>query len=140
MTDSQILHASAVAWEGRGALICGPSGSGKSRLALELMVLGTALVADDMTVALEAGDAIRLSSPDSFRGLIEVRGVGLLGAECQPLATLKVVVDLAKREPRRLPPMRTTNVLGKPIPVIFGASSPGLAAPVLQYLKFGRVE
>lgn len=47
--DRTILHASCVALDGRGLLILGPSGSGKSALALELMALGADLVADDRT-------------------------------------------------------------------------------------------
>ncbi len=42
-----IVHASCVAFGGAGVLILGPSGSGKSALALALMGLGAALVADD---------------------------------------------------------------------------------------------
>jgi HPr kinase/phosphorylase len=44
-----VLHATTVAIGGRGVLILGPSGSGKSGLALELMAMGAGLVADDRT-------------------------------------------------------------------------------------------
>ena len=96
-------------------------------------------MSDDMTVVQLKGGDIKISAPDSFRGLIEVWGVGLLGASCQPSATLAVVVDLASEENQRLPPWRKTDVLGKSIPAIFGANAPCLAASVLQYLRFGRV-
>ena len=43
------IHATCVAIEGRGVLIVGPSGSGKSDLALRLIDRGAALVADDYT-------------------------------------------------------------------------------------------
>jgi HPr kinase/phosphorylase len=44
------LHATCVAWCGRGVLITGPSGSGKSTLALELIHRGWMLVADDAVI------------------------------------------------------------------------------------------
>jgi len=46
---SEIRHATTVAVAGRGLMIEGPSGSGKSALALELMAFGAELVADDRT-------------------------------------------------------------------------------------------
>ncbi|MCB2151511.1 MAG: hypothetical protein KDE06_10360, partial [Rhodobacteraceae bacterium] len=42
-----ILHAACVSLEGRGVLVLGPSGSGKSALALQLMAHGCTLVSDD---------------------------------------------------------------------------------------------
>jgi len=50
-TQENVLHASCVCLEGRAVLIRGASGSGKSGLALQLIALGAALVADDRTVA-----------------------------------------------------------------------------------------
>ena len=46
MTAAVLLHASCVAVAGRAVLITGPSGSGKSSLALTLLAHGAALVAD----------------------------------------------------------------------------------------------
>ncbi|MFQ5437976.1 MAG: HPr kinase/phosphorylase, partial [Paracoccaceae bacterium] len=45
-----IVHAGAVAFDRRAVLILGPSGSGKSSLALELMSRGASLVSDDRTI------------------------------------------------------------------------------------------
>ena len=44
------LHASCVAHAGKGILITGSAGSGKSFLALELLARGGRLVADDQTL------------------------------------------------------------------------------------------
>ena len=52
-----ILHATCVAVDGRGLLILGPSGSGKSALALQLIALGAQLVADDRTRVSRRGAA-----------------------------------------------------------------------------------
>ena len=44
------LHASAVAIDGRGLVICGPAGAGKSSLAAALVSAGARLISDDLTV------------------------------------------------------------------------------------------
>ena len=44
-TRRVVVHATAVAWHGRGVLLRGPSGSGKSALALRLLHAGAVLVA-----------------------------------------------------------------------------------------------
>ena len=55
------LHASAVAIEGRAVLITGPSGSGKSGLALDIIALGARLVADDGVILRREGERLILS-------------------------------------------------------------------------------
>lgn len=70
-----LCHGTCVDWGGRGVLLLGPSGSGKSDLALRLIDAGAVLVADDQTELSEDGVA---SAPERLRGLLEVRGVGIL--------------------------------------------------------------
>ncbi|WP_331459605.1 HPr kinase/phosphorylase [Paracoccus liaowanqingii] len=73
------LHATTVALEGRGLVILGPSGSGKSGLALELMAVGAVLVADDRTdLRLQQGRLIA-QAPPALSGRIEARGWGSCG-------------------------------------------------------------
>ncbi|MCV2872261.1 HPr kinase/phosphatase C-terminal domain-containing protein [Defluviimonas sp. WL0050] len=133
-----ILHASCVALAGRGVLIFGPSGSGKSGLALQLMALGCDLVADDRTaVATRDGVAVA-TAPEAIRGKIEARGVGLLRAETLAVARLALAVDLAHLESERLPPLRTHSVLGVELPLLHRIESPHFPAAILQYLKAGR--
>ena len=64
------LHGSAVALEGRGLLILGASGTGKSALALRMMAHGARLVADDRVVLARRGDALIASAPPALRGTI----------------------------------------------------------------------
>ncbi len=64
-------HASCVAYGGRGVLILGASGRGKSALALRLMALGAVLVADDRTDLCREGDSVMARAPDAIKGMIE---------------------------------------------------------------------
>ncbi|MFZ9950137.1 MAG: HPr kinase/phosphorylase, partial [Gemmobacter sp.] len=61
--DPILLHASCVAFAGRGVLILGPSGSGKSGLALGLIALGAGLVADDAVLIAPEGEGVRAARP-----------------------------------------------------------------------------
>lgn len=133
-----IVHASAVALGPRGALILGPSGSGKSGLALTLMAFGAQLVADDRVVLSSRDGLPWMSAPDTIAGLIEARGVGLLQAETAPGAWLSLVVDLARVETHRLPPLREIPVGSHAIPLVHKMESTHFAASILQYLKAGR--
>ena len=66
------LHGSAVAFAGRGVLILGGAGTGKSALALALIGRGAALVADDRVEIERRGGALIASAPAALAGLIEV--------------------------------------------------------------------
>ncbi|WP_322866499.1 HPr kinase/phosphorylase [Aquicoccus sp. G2-2] len=134
-----ILHASCVAFEGKGALILGPSGAGKSALALELMARGASLVADDRVV-LQCGDdgEVMASAPAAIAGRIEARCVGILNAVPAGPVRLVLVVDLGQREAARLPPKRTKNLLGQTFPLLHNVASDHFAAAILQYLRAGR--
>ncbi len=122
---SATVHASAVLVGSRAVLIRGPSASGKSRLALELLEAARTgslrfarLVADDR-VHLEAlGGRLLARTPEALAGLIEVRGVGLLRVAHEPCAVIGLVVDLAAPGAERLPSTneRTTEIHGISLP------------------------
>ena len=78
MSASILLHATAVAIDGRAVLLRGPSGSGKSDLALRLIDAGARLVADDQSELSRRGDVLMVRAPATIAGLIEVRGLGIL--------------------------------------------------------------
>ncbi|MBX9845001.1 MAG: serine kinase [Xanthobacteraceae bacterium] len=104
------IHASAVLLGARAALIRGPSGSGKSRLALALLeaaIRGSLpfarLVADDRA-DLEPGHGRLLVRPaPALAGLIEVRGLGIRQVPYEPVAVVGVVIDLGAADAARLP-------------------------------------
>lgn len=139
MPDTEIFHASSVALGGRGALILGASGAGKSSLALHLMALGATLISDDRTVARRGPtEEVLLSAPEAIRGKIEARGVGLLSAEFVQDVPLVLVVHLDLPEKDRLPIQRTIRILGQDVPLLHNPGSLHFPHALLQYLKAGR--
>jgi HPr kinase/phosphorylase len=137
--EQVILHASAVAINGRAVLITGASGSGKSGLALTLMAYGGALVADDRVVLQREGEAIYGTAPDRIRGAIEARGVGILRADPIVESPVSLVVIMDEMETDRLPPQRSTNLLGISLPLLHNAGTPYFAPAIAQYLKAGMM-
>jgi HPr kinase/phosphorylase len=137
------VHASAVLVGARAVLIRGPSGSGKSRLALELieaartrLLAFARLVADDR-VHLEAAHGRLLARPaEALAGLIEVRGVGLVRLPYEASAVVGLVVDLAAADARRLPEAasRTIEIGGIELPRLAVASREAALPAVLAYI------
>lgn len=103
------IHASAVLVGARAVLIRGPSGSGKSRLALELIAAARSgslrfarLVGDDRVHIEAAHGRLVVRPAAALAGLIEVRGLGIRKLPYEPSAVVGLVVDLAA-ETERLP-------------------------------------
>jgi len=96
------IHASCVALRGKGILLLGPSGCGKSDLALRLIDEGARLVSDDRTILFIAKGALHAKAPASIKGLLEVRGLGIIQLPVR--ATVKIVLAVKLgREGKRLP-------------------------------------
>ena len=66
--SAETLHASTVALDGRAVVISGPSGSGKSDLALRLLDRGFVLVSDDQTIVKKDGDRLLATAPPTIAG------------------------------------------------------------------------
>jgi HPr kinase/phosphorylase len=137
------IHGTSVALGGDGILLRGPSGSGKSDLALRLIDQGARLIADDQTELRLIGGEISMSAPSIIAGRIEVRGIGILRVPSTPAVTLRLVVDLVpSAEVERLPPARHCEFLGRRVPLIalapFEASAPAKLRLALRAL--GRSE
>ena len=88
------IYATAVAYCGVGVLIRGPSGSGKSDLALRLIEDGANLIADDQVIIESVRNELYLSPPDSVSGLVEVRGFGVIKIESVRNVKLRLIIDL----------------------------------------------
>ncbi len=107
MTTSATIHATALIVGDRGILIRGPSGSGKSRLALTLLQSsgsGFARLVGDDRIQLQAVNGRLLMRPaTALAGLIEIRGLGIVRAVHEPVAVAHLVIDLAAADGARLP-------------------------------------
>ncbi|WP_104019905.1 HPr kinase/phosphorylase [Roseovarius nitratireducens] len=134
------VHASCVAQAGRAVLIRGAAGSGKSGLALRLIALGAELVADDRTRVWRAGDQVMADAPDTIRGRIEARGMGLLHLPAAGPRPLALVVDLDGSETERLPPLRETRIAGTALPLVHGSGHAHFPAAIALYLRYGVME
>lgn len=134
------IHGTTISLHGRGLLILGPAGSGKSSLALELMAVGAGLVSDDRTDLRREGDQIIASAPETLAGRIEARGVGILYATASEPVALHLVVDLGQTETQRLPLRHHREVMGVWFPLVLGPYRPQLYAALRQWLLTGRSE
>ncbi len=72
------VHASCISIFGRGVLIFGESGIGKSEATLELIKKKHLFVCDDRVILKRVGSKIIATSPEVIKNLIEVRGIGIL--------------------------------------------------------------
>lgn len=133
------LHGTAIGLGGDGILLRGPSGSGKSDLALRLIDEGARLIADDQTELRDIGGAPRLSAPATIAGQIEIRGVGIVPVPHLASAPLRLVVDLRPGETiERMPAPAWCRFFAYDIPLIalapFEASAPAKLRAALKAL------
>ena len=105
------VHASAVKVGDRAVLIRGSSGSGKSRLAFDLILAGRAgqippsmLVGDDRVHLAASQGQLMVRPARELAGLIEIRGLGIRRCDFVDEAIVGLVVDLAADDAERLPP------------------------------------
>ena len=109
-----LLHATCVTVNGEGVLLVGPSGSGKSDLALRLLDesrnggAAAGLVADDQVLLRREGDVLLASPPEALAGLLEVRGLGIVPVAHASVARVRLVAELKPMaEIERLPEPQT---------------------------------
>jgi serine kinase of HPr protein (carbohydrate metabolism regulator) len=117
-----------------GILILGASAAGKSDLALRLIEKGAILVSDDRTELCQQAGKLVARAPATIRGLIEVRGVGIVAVPHAPKARVALAVEL-RAKPPRLPERNDYKApwdLPVPVPLIrlapFEASLPAKIA------------
>jgi len=92
--QTEQVHGTAVAINGKGVLLLGDAGAGKSDLALRLIDRGARLVADDRVDLVHEGGRIVMSAPGAIAGLLEVRGLGIFRLEPAAPAPLALAVRL----------------------------------------------
>lgn len=125
---------------GRGVLIRGDSGSGKSALALQMMGYGADLVADDQVQIWREADQVKAQAPEGLSGLIEARYMGILRAATDVDIAICAIVDLDHLEVERLPVQRYEALLDQRMAVFHRVEGAYFAAALIQYLKAGAVD
>ena len=136
-----LLHASCVDLAGTGVVLLGPSGSGKSDLALRLIDGGARLVADDRVVIERSGNQLTARPPEAIAGLIEVRGLGIMRVGHCAASPLGLVVALGDRPAPRLPGRTTCQILGVALPQLeLDPWTPSACAKIRLALAAERVE
>jgi len=131
-------HGTLVDLAGSGVLLRGPSGSGKSDLALRLMDRGAVLVADDQVILEKRSRGLMGYAPDRIYGLIEVRGIGIMSLPAIKTALVKLVVDLVDADAvDRLPDPASITIEGVELPLVrlhaFDLSAPQKIELAIHY-------
>ena len=115
----EIVHATAIAIDGKGVLLRGPSGSGKSDLALRLLEAGGVLVGDDRVALSVRDDFVIARVPETIAGKLEIRGLGIVQLPYQAETRVTLVASLVERgEVERLPQKRMVELIGQMVPAI----------------------
>ncbi len=138
------IHATAVAIDAQGILLRGPSGSGKSDLALRLIEQGAQLISDDrVELVNKSGDLIAFA-PQDIEGLLEVRHLGVIRLQHAGATPVRLVIDLVSPEElERLPEPQTISLEGLELPLVrlapFEAITPAKVSLALA-IALGHIE
>ena len=137
------VHASAVLLGAQAVLIRGPAGSGKSRLAFELLALEqhprvqfARLIGDDRVLLEREHGRLLVNSAPELAGLIEMRGLGIRRLPHEPMAVVGLVVDLGVAAVERLPEAQAlkTEIEGITLPRLAFAAGFQPLPVILAYL------
>ncbi len=128
---------------GRGIMITGKSGIGKSELALDLINRGHMLVADDRVDVRRVHKSIICEAPAILKRMLEIRGIGIVdvtrmfGANaylnrCQLDFVIKLVKYDENMENDRLNPINENyDVLGLEVPMLIIPITEGKSLSVI---------
>ena len=138
--SATLLHAGCVSIEGRGVLVLGASGSGKSDLMLRLIDRGATLVADDYCELRAVDGRLFARAPANIAGRMEVRGIGLIALPALDEAAVALAIRVDAPVPR-LPEAESEEVAGIAVPLVrlapFEASAPIKAELALRGVPAG---
>jgi HPr kinase/phosphorylase len=125
---TSLMHGTCIALDDGAVLIEGPSGIGKSDLALRCIMqphqfdglaLAAKLVADDQVLLERCTLSLWARAPASIAGKLEVRGLGIIDVPHAPKARLRLVVRLVGADAiERLPHPAQATILGLTLPAI----------------------
>ena len=144
LAERQVIHGVLMDMLGLGVLLIGESGIGKSECALDLVVRGHRLVADDTVEIRRRGETTLIGTcPELTRHHMEIRGLGLINvrdlfgvAAIRNAKRVELVVQLERWDPDRdyerlgLDELRY-EILGLKVPLIRMPVAPGRSLGVL---------
>lgn len=117
------IHATALVLGDRGVLVTGPSGAGKTTLALALIEQFCArgrfasLVGDDQLLVEARGGRLLARAPATLAGLVEVPGIGPQPMRAEQTAVVDLVLRLvAKGDAARMQDAATETIAGCALP------------------------
>ena len=116
-----LIHGTGILYEGKGLLIMGPSGSGKSDLALRMIGCGALLIGDDyVEISQEESGLAVMETVKNIAGKIEVHNVGILDvpfqSQCEIDLVLNLVGDVGQLD--RLPEIKKRTVDSLSLPCL----------------------
>ena len=139
--DNTIIHATTVSVDGKGLIILGGSGSGKSSLAIGLLALGAELVADDQTELKKIKSKVFASPPKNLPIGIESYGLGIVKAPvCSVSVQVSFVADLSGRSEKRLPEAEQIILLGSKFPIFKLGNHKDPVSSLFLLMKYGYVD
>ena len=134
---TRALQATCVSLDGRGLLVMGPPGAGKSSLALALIDRGAELVGDD-SLLVEPRDGRLWAKPHpKTRGLLEVRNLGLLPFPAREAVRVALAIRLDPAAPRYAEGPETIEMEGISLPLAV-LSPDGPVLPIKAELALDR--
>lgn len=146
LTERAVEHGVFLAVLGLGVLLIGDAGIGKSELALEMIVRGHRLIADDAPEFARIGpESLEGHCPALLRDFLEVRGLGVLNIRAmfgesavQQCETLNLVINMRSFDHLALAQidrlrgsLSTHSILGVPVPEITLPVAPGRNLAIL---------
>ena len=112
------IQATAVSYKKHAILIQGPSGVGKTSLALQLIEHGAKLLGDDVVEIFFKNNNLYCKAKEKLKGKIEVRGLGIVGGlHVAKPAPILCAIRLHEKFTERLPKSKTILLLNKKIPI-----------------------
>ncbi len=131
------IQATGFVYQGKGILLAGAPGIGKTSLMLEMIRSGGQLVGDDGVALSNNNGSLVMDPPEATRGLIELRGVGILRLDPADGVMVTMHVCLVGDLEQRLPEQRHVSWLGVNLPS-FDLLMDGLAPGRLHALAMGQ--